>query len=487
MPVPSNSHLQWIDVRDFSPGLWEKGDWLIPAGGAQTMTDCYPQEGGGLRAFYKPTTIPATGIGANERLIGFFGYGAGHRTLPTTGTDYYCVTYSSSDFRPRIYRWDQTDATELQWRVITTLAVATASNNAPNEVFFTAYVLSSGTVRILASINYVGTDTGIWAATQATVATSQTFAKIAGTAGGLIAIHQSRIVEARNSTIYFTGPGNETFATDFVTIEPQRNLGNVKAIMAMAPGDLLVVTEGAGWFAVQGDLTSPTVRAMSSAHSLGNPNQQLVDTGYGLAFIEDAGGIYLSNSGVSFDKLDAQLNTPTQPGGGVVSVGDLVFHQDMLFCPRGYVFDFHTKAWFRQSLMTTGLLQFAVRNLALFTTLAGTTTIYRLATQDGSSRSNSMTWKSPVLRHGSGRQIEIREVQVVAKSYTGTSSIAVTVNGVTRTLGSLGVGTHHLAFLFRERGETLDVQVVSASGDSGTEAPSIETVKIGHRGGHLLA
>ncbi len=487
MPVPSNSHLQWIEERRFSPGLWEKGDWLLPAGAAATMTGCSPQPGGGLRAFFKPTLIPATGIGASERIIGFFGYGAPHRTLATTGVDYYCVTYSSVDFRPRIYRWDTTDATETQWRLITTLTAAIGSNNAPGEAFFTAYVLAAGTVRILVSINYVGVDAGIWAGTQATVATSQTFAKITGTTGGPIAIHQSKIVEARASTLFYSGTGNETFAAEFVSIEPQRNLGAVKALLASAPGDLLVATEGAGWFSVQGDITNPIVRSYSSAHSLGEPIQALVDTGRGLAFIQAAGGIYVTNSGASFVKLDKQLATPVQPGGNVVAMGDLAFHQDLLFCPRGYVYDFATEAWFRLAAVTTGQVQFVDRRAhALYTVLAGTTTIYLLSTIDGATRLNTFTWKTPKLRSADGRQIEIREVQVVAKSLVSTSSVAVTINGVTRTLGTLAVGTHHLSFLFRERAETLDVQVVSDSGDSSTEAPSIEIVRVGYRPGHLL-
>lgn len=493
-PAPANRHLDWLEVKDFSPGLWEVGEWLIPAGGAQELTDAYPQPAGGLRAFFKPTTLAATGIGANERIIGFYGHGAPHRTLATEGVDYYCVTYNSVDFRPRIYRWDQTDVNETQWRLMAALAAATGSNNRPKSAHFTAYVLTNGTVRILAAIGYItAADSGIWAANQASAGAAQTWAKIATTDGlGSMAIHQSRLLESRGAKVHYTGAGNETFA-GFVNIEPQRNLSDIQALIPMAPGDLTIGTDGTSWASIQGDITDPVVRTMSSGHSLGTYDQAVVDTGLGLAFMEDGGGTYLTDGGSSFERIDTQLNPPVPAAGDMVSMGFLVHHRHWLFAPRGYIWDQRTKAWFKSSALSganKSAIQAADRRAdKVFSVLAGTTTIYSYGVREGESpRANNYSWKSPPLRSDDGRQVEVREVQLVLSSYnTNLSTVTVTVNGTSRGSGVLGLGRHAVSIPFRERAEVLDVRVVADSGDTANEAPSIEVVRIGHRSGHRVA
>lgn len=487
--VPANRHLTWAEIRDFSPGLWEASDWLVPPGGAQTLTDAYPQSGGGLRAWFKPTTLASAGIGASERIIGFFAYGAPHRTLPTDAVDYYCVTYHSSTFVPRIYRWDQTDAAETQWRLMATLTAG--ANNSPQQVRFHAYVLTAGTIRIHASIGYSGSNTGIWAATQTLAGAAQVWAKLANSSGiGPMVIHQSRLCEAQGSKVYYTGAGDETINTaNFVNVEPQRNLSGVRAMLATAPGDLLVATEGSVWASVQGDIASaPTVRTMSEGHPAGYYRQGLADTGQGIAFQENHGGTFLTDGGSSFARIDSQLVAPTSTSATIVTIGDLAFIKQYLVTPHGYVWDQETKAWFKSSWLSgasKGTVLFAERRLNnLFAVLDNSATIYTFPVPG--TRVNSYTYKTPSLRNDDGRQVEVRQVQVILKSYVGTSSVTVTVNGTARTVGSIAAGRQALSFLFRERAEVLDVTVAPSSGDSSTEAPSIEAIRIGHRTGHLV-
>lgn len=494
MAVPSNRNIQWIDVRDFSPGLWETGDWLLPAGAAQVLTDAYPQPGGGLRAWFKPSTLALTGVTTGQRIIGLFGYGTTHRTLGTSATDYYLVTYDNTTGVPRLYRFDQTDAAQTQWTLIRTWA---AGNQAPKEARFQAYTLAAGTKRIHVALGYSGTDTGIWAANQADLTGVQTFAKITGSIGtGPIAVHQSRLVEGRGSKVFFTDPGGENFSAataGFVDVLPERNLSDNVSLLPVSPGDLIIAKAGAGWASVQGDLTDPIIRSGADSKSVG-VDQALTDTGRGIAFISADGGIYLTEAGYSFARIDEQLVpsvAPTPSPLDMVATGDLISHHEWLVTPRGYTFDFRTKAWFRSS--------FAFDSNAYVATLdrfnrqvicAGHTPrelyVYPMRESGSPSRANSYTWKSPTLRSPGGRQIEIREVQAAVKSYVGTSSVTVTVNGVARSVTGIAAGTHHLAFLYRERAETLDVQVVASSGDTVTEAPSIEVVRIGQRPAHLI-
>ena len=493
MPVPSNRNLEWIEIQDFSPGLWETGDWLVPAGAASVLTDAYPQPGGGLRAWFKPSTISLTGVGAGQRIIGLFGYGAGHRTLPTTATDLYLVSYDDTTGVPRLYRFDGTDAAQTQWTLIRTWV---AGNQAPKEARFQAYKLAAGTIRIHVALGYSGADTGIWAANQADITGVQTFTKITGSIGtGPITVHQSRLLEGRGSQVFFTDPGGENFSAPtagFIDVLPERNLSDNVAFLAVPPGDLIVAKAGAGWSSVQGDLADPIVRGGSQAHGAG-VDQVLADTGAGIAFSAAAGGLYLTDSGYSFTRIDEQLVPGLAPASpvGIVATGDLVFHHHWLVAPRGYVYDMRTKSWFRASAPFNSNAYVAVLDpFNRQVICAGHTPrelyVFQMKEAESPSRANSYTWKSPSLRSSTGRQIEIREVQVVAKSYVGTSLVTVTVNGVARAVTGLAPGNHHLSFLYRERGETLDVQVVPSSGDLGNEAPSIEVIRIGQRPAHLI-
>lgn len=68
-----NTHLQWMEVNDFSAGLWTVGDtWAMPANAAQQMQDCYALPSGGLRAFYRRQafgTLGANLLTANQASI----------------------------------------------------------------------------------------------------------------------------------------------------------------------------------------------------------------------------------------------------------------------------------------------------------------------------------------------------------------------------------------------------------------------------------
>lgn len=103
-------------------------------------------------------------------------------------------------------------------------------------------------------------------------------------------------------------------------------------------------------------------------------------------------------------------------------------------------------------------------------------------------RESSFTWQSAPLRDPTGRSVEIREVQVYAKSYDANATIAVTVNGVVKTqvVGDKGIpGSDQLSFLFREHAENLDVTLVSTAGTAGNEAPTVQAVRIGWRPLHM--
>jgi hypothetical protein len=488
----ASKHLDWHTVKDFTPGLVETGDWLIPAGASPDMLNCYPQPSGGLRAFFKPTALTMTGIGAGERIIGLFAYSTSHRTLSTFAVDYYCATYSGTDYKPRVYRYDTTDATQTGWTEKLELTAATG-NNSPKLANFLAYVLADGTKRIVVSIGYGHGDSGVYAADQADDTATQSFAKITSTLGlGPICVHQNRLCEARGSVVYFTGVGDEDFSAataGYVDVEPQRVLADIKALIPMAPGDLLIGKEGAAWSSIQGELSDPVVRTMSEGHFLGHRDQTLADTGEGIAFIEPDSGIYLTSMGSGFTRIDEQLDAPEVPTDAAVAVayGELVFHKHWLFAPRGRVFDFTTKSWFEVDGVSTtpGWVQAVDRfsDTLINATTTPTIDLFDLDEANGARR-NTYRWKSARLRADDGRRIRVREVQLAVRSYAATSGITVTVNGVARTISNIAEGYNVLRFKLRTEAETLDVLIECDSGNASVEAPSIEVLRIGTISGH---
>jgi hypothetical protein len=177
--MPANTHLRWVEVKDFSPGLWENADWLMPSSAAQTLTDAYPQPGGGLRAFYRPSALSVSGVVdiTKERVIGLFARGnLGLRSGGVgSSVDRYMMTYmfdnaagAGSKARPKLYRMDGSNAESTWTQIFVTSGVtqfnfATSDNNAPRQCSFRFFRLSAGSPNdqhVIFSVRYTGAATG---------------------------------------------------------------------------------------------------------------------------------------------------------------------------------------------------------------------------------------------------------------------------------------------------------------------------------------
>jgi hypothetical protein len=159
-----------------------------------------------------------------------------------------------------------------------------------------------------------------------------------------------------------------------------------------------------------------------------------------------------------------------------------------LFIGRGYVFDIATRSWFKQTVMQGLRVQ---RRLA-------TRTIWGTARRPDELRTRVLlTVYEPVAR---------RNVHVEVRAAARDDGRQVRVRGpglrevVRRERDGGRHGERHDAydhvpdnrqaaalFLFNERAEVLDVQVVPSAGTPrSNEAPSIEAVRIGFTTGHIL-
>lgn len=489
--MPPNNHLQWTEVRDFTKGLWDEDDFSMPLGAAAELVDYYPLPQGGLRAwFQKFQDVSTTGIvdASNEHVVAAFVRGGiSKRVGSGTAPDRYLITANVSDLKNRVYRMDETNG-DTSWSVIKTSAAA--SSVGPRSQIIRHYVDTSGVDYVIFSIGEPGmSDYGIYS-----VKYSDGTVTLLKAADGPFVIAQARVIVAQGAhgqsdRIYWTDPGTFTFAADnFLDVEPNQTASRIRLMEAFTPGDLLIGKEGAPWVQVQGDIEDPTVFQMAPAPAVGQANQRGILTPDGMAFLANDRDLYLTQNAGSFQNLSPQLARL----GLVNGTGD--FYDQWLLVPNGYVLDWETKAWFQASdlndltqsahhsidyhtaemFVATEGVDFALYDYKLDSTIA--------------DRADAAHWKSgPIRNPDAGRQIEIREVQVTAKTWQANSTIAVTVGGVTVTVTHASSGRNTSRHLFVARGETLDVKVAGAAADTSHEAPMIEVVRIGWRNGALTA
>lgn len=487
--MPSAKHLEWAEITDFAPGIFTAGDWLMPASAAQTMTDCHPEVGGGLRAFQKPVSFPTTNINqTTNRVIGIYSRGGiALRAGVGDANDRYVWTYDSSTTQVKVWRWDETAAVS-QWSLIKT---HTASN-APNPVIADTFVDAAGVAYVVYTLYQVGADDGIWSIRYSDAAVTK---QVASVIPGALAVQDDRIIFGTGSTLRWSDSQSVSSfpAANNLPVQLSRQGSTILAITPFAPSDLYIGTRFSAWTMVQGDITNPIVRTMSDEYTVGW-GQFIVQTSAGLAFIAKDQGIIASGNGSTFVELSKQIDRSiwTSPNAlnGDVGGGRLGHVAPFLVAPHGYIFDFRTKSWFQSSVLNGAKGSFHSwgdkNTRSLFCATGDIAFNLWVIDADEQARDTTFTWKGAPLRHQSGRQIRIREVQLYGRTYDTDATLAVTVNGVTRSSGVLGAaGKKQVSFLFDESDEVLDVRVVSTAGST-AEAPSLEVVRIGARPGHQL-
>lgn len=487
--MPVNRHLEFAEIRDFTPGIFTVGDWLIPANGAQTLTDLHPEPAGGLRAAMKATSFSTTGLTqTNERVIGIYARGGIALRSGAAGdaSDRYVWTYDSSAHTVKVYRWDETNAVAT-WSLIKTHA---AVNATPNPVIADTFVDSTGAAYVVYTLAQTSADDGLWSIAYSTGTVTKQLGSIFPIG---MAVQDDRIIVADVETLRWSDSQSVSSfpSANNLPVQASRQGNGIMSITAFAPSDLLIGARYSPWVLVEGDITDPVVRSMSDARTVGW-GQRAAVTEHGLAFVSPNQGIFITGTGESFQDISTQLDRSTfvsASGGliGDVGGGNLAYIGPFLLAPHGYVYDERTESWYRLSDLIGAKDHFHswadINNRQFF--VATGDVAYKLWTYDSkeSSRAVSGTWKSAPLRSPDGRQIEIREVQIATRSYNTGSTITVTVNGTARAATLEASKSQTVSFLFKERAEVLDVQVAVASNGS-AEAPSIEAVRIGQGKGH---
>lgn len=499
-----NDHITYEDLT-FDGGLWTVGDYLVPKNAAAELTDCYPQQGGGLRAWMKPTLRSREGIDADEAPVAFIGRsGVPNRTGSGSSTDFYLATHKPSTSQIKLYRWDETEqaAPYTEWLLLKSFGVG----NGVGKVYFHIFdPTATPTAVYLTHDNPGSVDQGLWR-----VAYSNGAMTKLTTHNGIRAftVHQERMLygttESNGTRLRYSDPASETFdAANFLDVLPDYDLSD-NAWVKTFFGELLIGKEGAPLTLVQGDINDPTTRIMADAHPPAI-HQLITEMTEGIVYLAFKDGYILTRTGVELMPLSKQLDpitvagTAATRGTGVTSdipVVTSTFASPFLITPSGHIMDTRTKAWFRTShwndARPIGKVMYYDRHrdehkVYVLTDEVDFDILEWNPDEGNMDRNRSYTYRSAPLRHPSGRQMCVREVQIPVKVNSSGARVDVTVNGVTRRIAGIAAGNQKLRFPFMEEAEYVDVLVEVDSGSNSVEAPIIETIQPGGYAGHLVA
>lgn len=498
---------------------------MMPANGAQVMKNCYAPPGAGLEPF------------ALERSDSFFVVGQDHFPLgafwDSTQDIEYLVTLNQSTEDLNIF--GRTAGAGGAWTLIENMGFGGIIGSLTlGKVSFSQFIFGTGITGATTDVRtvwgyYSGTSTqGVWS-THGLGAADNTQI-LSNESVGYVTVHQDRIVAAdgthgnstRPSQIRWTDPGATTFPTgNFLRLTSGDRKG-VAFLKSYSPSDLVVGMADGAFYLIQGDLSDPIVRRMDQSLKLCNSNKNPGSVGItnvpgGIAIQADKHGIFATVNGSSYEHLSPQLvavfDGQGGPGGGNLNFNtDIVYHKGFLFVPQAnpvtdpdtrnyFVYDWEGKYWFTIDTLHAG--QYCYRRDSHIVGLSGDTTLddFSMSYIDlddlanpGGERTTNYIWRSAPFRSPSGRELEVREVQIIAKSRVDSSAqftvlIRNEFDENQQFTMSMSADTETvLSSPARLRGRYVDVQIQAMDLDagSGTGAPSIEAVRIGVLPGHRI-
>lgn len=509
--MPATQSLQWLDITDMSPGLWEEtaayNKLAAPPNAFRQLTDYQPTKGGGLRPWYKATAMSTAGTypGANERCMGIFVRSGVIRTgaggTGNKSTDILMVTMNGSDKKMRIYRLDGTVASPA-W----TLNFTSAANNDDyhEPVDFALFTDKNSVDWAIMAIQCNGTPSGLYKMqydyTVASGAGSDgTVTKINAFAGPML-ISQARIIASSGNTLQFSDVGLTTFSgaptSGSLAVAPNRGSSNIKSISGIEPSDLLVGKEGAPWVQISGDVssTSTPVREMSDAHHTLSAKQQTPHTPSGIAFIEMGGRVF-ETDGRNFKALSNQLSTRTRSwSGNMVTGGQLAYGDGYLPIPghnsdtSGVVYDYESDAWFVMSAINPVFSWYDAQDGVFYhadNSLIPNFVQVPVLAAAGASRVSTGIIRTVPYADKNGRNIDIREVQMFAIT-TAATEFKVEIldeNDVVQATRYAAESTARKGMWKVQfpatKSEYLSVRITPRTYDGTSEAPTFEHIRVG--------
>lgn len=401
MPKLANKR---VVLRDFSGGLFELGnDFAVPPNGLRTLTDAYPQPGGGLRAGPKWSSRHITGSFSNRQAYACSGLGIWHPsrgigkmafialphpittgvTAPATGVYWLkgpATPSGSSETGFRALTYD--DGTWAQQRLHEALTdVRGPMDKGGPPVRFIIYAREGDSSNPYFVRPYwhwgmsdVVGDEGVfrWAGSTSEdqVNTEQT---------SFLVSHQDRLclvdnmesgIWNRNNSIRFTDPRSNTWPTDRKKnriVPGASSSDDIDFAVSFFPDELIVHKPQFGFFSIGGSLAAPLIRQLTN-QGLSRHMCWGEITPIGIVFVTDS-GVRVYTGGAEVANLSPQIHgnpfssvkLPQWPYGSITDIdgssvvgqrgwfGNIGTMGDFIVTPHGYAFHIPSQSWFIMS------------------------------------------------------------------------------------------------------------------------------------------
>lgn len=510
--MPANDHLQWLDIDDFTPGVWDESaaynKFAAPPNSFRHLDDYQPMRGGGLRPFFAPTAISMSGIGGDEVPIGIFARNGVVRSAANGGTgtdsaDMVLVTIDSVDFKARIYRRDGTVAAPA-WSVRFT---STAAASAGHQACAFEYFKDSSDVEWYIISLTAGNQQGTYAMRLDFATTSNTgndglIGAAISTSKGPVVVSQARVMVGGGGKIFYSSVGLTTgIDSNNLAVARNRIEADISILTGIEPSDLLIGKEGSPWVQISGDISnaSTPVREMGDQHHPRQNKQQVPRTPGGIAFIEPGGRVF-ETDGRNFKPLSNQLGgrALSWDNGGVMA-GGMAFLDGFLFVPgtnsatKGLVYDYESGGWFRTTSLNHvfswadpyGGYVWTCNHNGAAPLVYGYQVI-------GGSRVTTGVIQTVPYADKNGRNVDIREVQFLVLTNAASEFKVELLDkddaSVVTRYATVATATKEMVKVQfpRTKSEYLSVKITPRSINGSSEAPTFERLRIGFGQNNLV-
>lgn len=532
--------LQWFEIRDFTPGIQQRvGDHLgqnLPLGSATDATyNCFAAPNGSLQplpamtSFYNPTP-PENYAAIKDNRYYISGF---HVAGPLTGAAAGSGTQSEFHIAweyfktggaidpQRKYRWERHEIFANPVVVDTLKSIDSAANPPTTDALRGTYFedvrmddsdpLNPGQPLVAAAWYDEGGGPDHFVEVYPDPGAPNTNATLAISAlpCDLIVAHQGRLVffEQRgwshgspgswisNEQIWYTNINlptvepsvAQTFSTDRMT-----GIGAVKGVSA---NEILIVKFQDGGYTVSGDFSNPTVIRLPGVAPTYGATIISKYTPLGLVYAQLGGGVYAWSGGSQSQLLSSVLEDgfwELDLGVWINYHGKFELWRDMIVCPNSWAFDTRTGAWWRLQ-NKTNTRQFFHYGVDYTGTLYAVSDrieqgeSYPVKSFSNTSRASTYYWVSNYLPGvaGPGRGVTIREVVVESIGHgnitiifdSGGSDVDGMDPVVFQPNNTIPTIIRHSASKSLSGNVSMQVFV---EGDSGGEAPTITSIKVGY-------
>ena len=531
--MPIHDHLKFLELTDFTPGLYEESavsQLDMPANAFTKLNNYVPLPQGGLRAMYAISgTLAQTGIAkaACETATGVFVYpfSADRAGAATNCPDVLLTTISIDDDKVRLYRMDGSNE-DTKWTCnyysvgdkgtgvgptsFAPTCIGVGIDGTGGELCYAIVMRGVGTDEATYSdssgaglyfMQYTPGCTGSNPATGDGVLTAGGLVNGASTQctdwQGPLLINQDRIILADGYTIHFSDQDANTFGENTesgsgLVIPSSANGTSDKLVGAVAfsPADMIFIREGSPAIEVQGDISgfsAPVViRDMATGRFGRHVQQDMIRVPDGAVFIEPGGKIFLTDGNTFAPLSDAippfpslvDIGQSSETVTGITSVGRMDFLNGFLFAPHGFVLNYETKSWFKIADNTAFHYADPYSGRMWYVTAGADFEVKNMLLYQGDSgiRVSCAEVQTAPFTDSSGDDVIIREVQVGLLAY-GSSTSCVCVNVVdedgnllvARSVGGISAGEHLIPFLFPHPRSTYLKVDIIALADNGAD------------------